>query len=406
MIFTAFCFFALDKIYGDEQFNSEKLILSLLRQSIYEPLSLGDQVEVSRRLNSIKENSNIQNLCIASDNFLFLKCSDQNDFKKFSKINITIPSMNSDFVILVQFNNKSYLNKFFWIIIPFFIFIFLIFFLGKFILNIFEKYLIDDLKIFSESLKNKKMVASFNSKEFRGIKEAFLESLNNLNYIEVSKMRIALSQKLAHDIRSPISTLNLISSKIEDLEIRTLQLAVVDQINTIANNLLDQTKTDGVSDIVLGFSEMLFNLEKEYQFKSTSISQKITFKINYDSIQNKKFSSQLNSIIYSTLNNLIQNSIEATSKNGVISISVGLNTDHKIEVSVSDNGKGIPPEILKRLGKEVLTFGKNKENNGSSNLKSGNGIALFNAKKELAENNIELLITSKQNLDTTVKIII
>jgi len=78
--------------------------------------------------------------------------------------------------------------------------------------------------------------------------------------------------------------------------------------------------------------------------------------------------------------------------------------------------------MLNRLGHEILSFGKNKIPDSTQNLKSesdqfselqsppkihsGNGIALFNAHKELSENGAQLIIHSIQNQGCEIKIII
>lgn len=259
----------------------------------------------------------------------------------------------------------------------------------------------------------------------------FPKYYNNLLQVERTKLIIselqnknrervfALSQKLAHDIRSPISTLNLISSKIEDQEIKSLQLAVVDQINSIANDLLNQSKSvtpiSNITEITnkenLQFLKKMFqNLEKEYQFKANAISQKIVFEINYAVLENNSVTQKLTSVIYTSVHNFIQNSIDATKADDVIKITVNRNNENRIQICVIDTGKGIPTAILKRLGNEALSYGKSNFDLGaiddSQTVTSGNGIALFNANKELAENGAKLVINSVENKGTDIKIII
>ncbi len=226
--------------------------------------------------------------------------------------------------------------------------------------------------------------------------------------IKSKKILISLSQKLAHDIRSPISTLNLISSKIENEDIKSLQLAVVNQINTIANDLLHESKEKGPLSISKDhstrcFEKMLQNIEKEYEIKANAIKQSIRFEINYNEVSKCHLDQKLSSIIYRSLNNFIQNAIEATKDDGSIVISAHTNSKGRLEISVKDNGKGIPKDILNRLGQEVLSHGKS---NRSETHQSGNGIALYNSKKELSEFNVELSIESELNNGSTIRIII
>ncbi len=229
------------------------------------------------------------------------------------------------------------------------------------------------------------------------------------------KMHLAhLSQKLAHDIRTPISTLNLISSRIADAEIKQLQLSVVKQINEIANELLNQSKSDKTIDRYSDSAqnqdvsrstkliELLLNLEKEYGFKSIALKQKINFNLNVDLLSSCAVEDELIKVIYPIINNLIQNSIDATIDNDVIDVSI-LVKNQKLYLIVKDNGKAMPNSVLEQIGKKPISFGKQDSLNYNK-IVSGNGIALYNAKKDLARFNAGLSVESKLGVGTTVSI--
>ncbi|MEQ1723757.1 MAG: sensor histidine kinase [Pseudobdellovibrio sp.] len=234
----------------------------------------------------------------------------------------------------------------------------------------------------------------------------FVEQQDRKN--KVSEM----AQKLAHDIRSPISTLNLISVKIENEDIKDLQLSVVKQINQIADELLkysqnsNQTKikfSDSKIDIHsenVDFTEMLKNLQKEYIFKSIALKQIVEFNISSD-ISKYKTSKQLVDTAYPIINNLIQNSIEATSVSvsGLIEIKVFLHKNCLV-IQIIDNGKGMSKEFLSKLGHSKISHGKN--NDGGM---SGNGIALYNAKSDLNKYGAKLNIQSELGKGTKVELI-
>lgn len=238
---------------------------------------------------------------------------------------------------------------------------------------------------------------------------------NLKNKLDFKTYIAQLSQKLAHDIRTPISTLNIISSKITDIEIRQLQLSVVKQINEIANDLLDQSKfgntvnhndrrpsNQDVNSIKL--TELLLNLEKEYKFKSIALKQKIIFRLSEELLKGCAVDNELIKIIYPILNNLIQNSIDATTENNEIMIYTLLE-NKKLLLIVTDNGKGMPSSVLEQIGKKPISFGK--EGASSKNhIVSGNGIALYNAKNDLARFNADLSIESKIDVGTKVSIIL
>lgn len=226
---------------------------------------------------------------------------------------------------------------------------------------------------------------------------------------ELAQAKMNLSQKLAHDIRSPISTLGLISSRITDSEIKELQTAVVKQINEIANKLLLDVKSEknqfknleSKMNATKNENLSLFfdNLIKEYKFKSLALKQKIVFGVDEDA-KFFKVTTELAKILYPILNNFIQNSIEATDDVGLVKVLAQVQSS-KLHICVEDNGKGIPEHVLKVLGNKAITHGKEK----SDNL-SGNGIAVYNAKKDLEACGAQMLIDSTVGRGTQISIII
>jgi len=69
------------------------------------------------------------------------------------------------------------------------------------------------------------------------------------------------------------------------------------------------------------------------------------------------------------LSNLVNNSVEAFAGPGAVSVGLSV-LDSKVLIEVKDNGKGIPPEILAKLGQKGETHGK----------AGGNGLGLYHAR--------------------------
>jgi hypothetical protein len=166
-------------------------------------------------------------------------------------------------------------------------------------LNVLTQKLVANFSSLSTQVEQEKPLDLFSSVvELRTLyaelvksKHSILENELNKNKLRNKENLFNLSQKLAHDIRSPISTLNLISSKIDNAEIKSLQLAVVEQINAIANGLLNENKTNiqtsGLPLIPNSFinrekqslKSIFKNLKNEYAFKKIAIQQDIIFDI-------------------------------------------------------------------------------------------------------------------------------
>lgn len=233
-------------------------------------------------------------------------------------------------------------------------------------------------------------------------RKKLIQRLDEQVKLESEANQFQLAQKLAHDIRSPISTLNLISSKIPNEDLRELQKNVVFQINKIADELLDQSKkieNEKKSASPEQLIILLRNLQREYQVKSKAINSQIRFEIEENIHFETNYPKSFVEGLYPILNNFIQNSIEACDENGLIVVALKQLNSHSVELYVEDNGKGIAPEFLKILGTKKATYGKDK-----SEKAFGNGIAIFNAQRFLGGFNKKLLIESNVNKGTKISI--
>lgn len=95
------------------------------------------------------------------------------------------------------------------------------------------------------------------------------------------------------------------------------------------------------------------------------------------------------------LSNIINNAIEATEGDSIeIQIS-NRKIKNQIVLSIQDRGKGIPSDVIDRLGEEGFSFGKTNE---------GSGLGLFHAKQYLNSIGGSLSIFSQQNQGTLVQI--
>lgn len=259
-----------------------------------------------------------------------------------------------------------------------------------------EKRLIFESQVHSR--EEAKLIHSFN--EMLVKEEEYRRALLKTEG-EVILARVA--SQVSHDIRSPLAALNMILGYLDQIseDKRVLIRNSVNTINDIANQLLRTGKQhrDGFREVdskelptvlVSPFVEYLIS-EKRTQSKQNAgliidsdISQGYGLFIQVDPIELKR-----------AVSNLINNSIEAIeNKNGVIAIAL---RDHgkSVSILVSDNGKGIPEHILKRVGERGFSYGKN----GSQ---SGSGLGLFHAKEVVESFKGKFLIESKEGYGTTI----
>jgi signal transduction histidine kinase len=211
-----------------------------------------------------------------------------------------------------------------------------------------------------------------------------------------------VSSQLAHDIRSPLSALNMAMDSLTQIPTTEKKIITnaIQRINDIANDLLKKGDGD--------------NSTKELQLSEVSISQAVEQIITEKQMQYKEFSNiviesdinkdalavaQINTSEFQrVISNLINNSVEAFKSNsGKIIISVKKNND-QVEISIKDNGQGIPSHLLEKLGQEGFSYGKNEKSQG------GSGLGLFHAKQTILKFNGKLNISSTENNGTIILI--
>lgn len=232
-------------------------------------------------------------------------------------------------------------------------------------------------------------------------------SLRRRNQIEELKISNAIqlaeiADQVAHDIRSPLATLEVLLEETTAIpeNHRNLIREASSRIHGIASDLLRKNRKNEIkghhSEIR---SEHLMSLiyeiviEKRIQFRGHS-SIEISFDFHPESVM--LFVPVSKSTFKRVISNLINNSFEAMEA-GKISISAKPD-DRFAVVNVEDNGKGIPNFLIEAgLGNRKLSFGK--EDSGS-----GNGLGLFNAKKEALGWGGCLEIESQENVGTRVSI--
>ncbi|MGD9643604.1 MAG: sensor histidine kinase [Elusimicrobiales bacterium] len=190
-----------------------------------------------------------------------------------------------------------------------------------------------------------------------------------------------MATQVAHDIRSPLAALDSITGDIEQLpeEKRILIRSAISRIRDIANNLLEKNRKvspePGDSRPAAprpADSQLLSSLidpvitEKRLQYRS-----KMGIDIDYRPGPGSYglFVKVNAGTLKTILSNLINNAVEAIEEKGtvVLSLKSGGGT---VSIVIRDNGCGIPPEILGRLGQRGETYGK----------PGGSGLGLYQAK--------------------------
>ena len=228
--------------------------------------------------------------------------------------------------------------------------------------------------------------------------------------LAVSKATSDLAAQVAHDIRSPLAALGAAAKGLElPAEQRVLIDGAVARMKGIADGLLQRYRVPGAvvqsqdtghksqagaeKNEICGLVGLIGQIlaEKRLQHKDKA---DVKFEFNHGNNEIKAFVDPVE--FQRLISNLVNNAVEALEGHkpeGIVKVSL-LGLDGKAMIDVADNGKGIPPEILARLGKKGETHGK----------AGGTGLGLYHARTTVESWGGSLEIKSEPGKGTTMSI--
>lgn len=230
-----------------------------------------------------------------------------------------------------------------------------------------------------------------------------LEQLRSQN-IERSKLLeervrmdaiVSLSTQVAHDIRSPLAALDSALKDLSSLpaEQQTLARGAMGRIGEIARDLLENYKKPGARaastenpaaphDLKSLIEPVLAEKRAQYAFRPG-----ISIEFAAEDVRAEVQPAELRRIV----SNLVNNAVEAFEKGGRVEISLS-RLDGRVLLKVADDGKGVPPELLAKLGQKGETHGKT----------GGTGLGLYHARTTVEAWGGTLRIDSEPGKGTAV----
>lgn len=206
-----------------------------------------------------------------------------------------------------------------------------------------------------------------------------------------------LASQVAHDIRSPLSVLNmLVPTLANDPSDEKCELLIqaTQRIDRIAEDLLVKGKASEMPGQFAGDEVSKLVSEKKLFLAQKQKDTRIELKIENDTL----FKTKLSKLDFERItSNLLNNAIEAlTDKEGGL-IELGLSAiDNSTVLVIKDNGKGIDPLVLAKIGTKGFTTAK----------VSGNGLGVYHAKSTVENAGGQFKIDSTFGFGTTVTITI
>ncbi len=219
--------------------------------------------------------------------------------------------------------------------------------------------------------------------------------------IEANEDRLRLFSTLSHDIRTPLNSLNGL------LNLYGKDVLTKEELSSLLSKIGQQTKNvEAVLYNILGWSKSLLqseNLELEFiNLKSFLKENNILFndltltktiKIELNLLENQVFcNGDLLAIVF---RNLIANAVKFSDNNTTITITTKLFKENIIQISIADQGMGIPADKLDSV------FGLSYTTRGQSGEK-GTGLGLDLCKNIVKKMKGDIWIKSEEGKGTVV----
>jgi signal transduction histidine kinase len=192
--------------------------------------------------------------------------------------------------------------------------------------------------------------------------------------------------KWVHEIKLPITALNIISEDIEDYTVASSVKNETEKINFLVNSIIYGSRATVASEDIFIKEENLGDIVKK-SIKNNSfflIKNKIEVvarNLNYNVYTDGKW------IIY-VIDQLINNAIKYSKENGKIEFYAEDNREY-IKLCIKDNGIGIEKEDIERIFNKGFTG-----SNGRNKVYKSTGMGLYFTKKVLNKLEHEISVES------------
>lgn len=232
---------------------------------------------------------------------------------------------------------------------------------------------------------------------------------DTLNYmaeeiIKNDRLKNEFIASVSHELRTPLTsikgwaiTLGILTEDEKDYHDEGLKIInnETDRLTLLVEELLDFSKLSS-GKITLNKSKLQINsLIKDILYQLEPRFMEKQLKVNFNPDKKIKYIIGDKNRLRQALINILDNAYKFTSTKDSVSVKTSLISNNKLLIQISDTGCGIPEEELKHITKK---FFKGK------NVNSRNGIGLSVTKEIINMHNGNIIIESKFNVGTIVKI--
>lgn len=253
---------------------------------------------------------------------------------------------------------------------------------------------------------------TFNTKEFNKIYSKMIANLKELNRSSLEKVKLVseaerakLADEASHNIQSPLSALEGLYSRFQKVE--GMDSGLLKEYKNISQRIKDisvDLRNKGTNtEVVDGRidSELIQSLIEDV-ISEKRIIYGDNCPINFiNTLREEPLFAKVNSSKFkSVISNLLENSLEALNGDEREILVLTKKIEGNISIEISDNGKGINPEVIDKVFERGFSHGKAGIKN------SGSGLGLFHAKKTILSFEGQIDISSEEGVGTNVSILL
>jgi signal transduction histidine kinase len=270
---------------------------------------------------------------------------------------------------------------------------------------LFVKQLDLNEKLKIEKLEELKFLSEQKNKELEYLVNLRTNELRetNENLIKLNKEKNKIFSIIGHDLRSPLASLIMMlelfnSTDLTEDELKEMVKITKSQLISLNGSIENlfawaQSQMEGLTTNPNYFELDKLVLEKINLLKLSSEKKNINIKVEIEKDFNVYLDRNHLGVVFQ---NVINNAIKFTRKNGLITISAHLD-DKYATIKITDNGIGIDKELLEKLN-SMQQIQSSKGTEGEK----GTGLGLLLCRELIEKNNGTLKIESIKNEGTSI----
>jgi two-component system, sporulation sensor kinase A len=203
-----------------------------------------------------------------------------------------------------------------------------------------------------------------------------------------------LAAGIAHEIRNPLTALKgflkLIPVQEGKKYIHEIMEGELNRIEAVTNEMLVLAKPQRIEHRLFDIGQIIKSVI--HLLESQSVMKSLVLTLDCDEeIQVVGESNRLEQVMF----NVIKNATEACPISGEIQVECKVNGTEAVTIRVTDNGKGIPEQIIQRIGEPFFTT-----------KDEGTGLGLMVSQKIISDHKGTFDIESEEGKGTTVTIVL